>query len=275
MKCFLLAIFALQIGLAQQSSESSSQKSTYREIEVSKGGTIQGVVRLSGEQPSIENMVITKDNKHCGTSKKSPRLKVGKDGAVADAIIHLENIAEGKPIPSTSRYVLDQKRCEYTPHVMILPLGSQLEIVNSDPILHNVHAYQDRPGAKTVFNIAQPIKGQRTPIKQAQLNRPGLIVATCDAGHPWMSASIMVAEHPYFAITDRNGRFVLRDVPPGTYKVRMWHEGVNITEKQMEHGKAKKYEFEEPYVVTKEVTVAEHGDVRADFEFALRQVGEK
>jgi len=233
------------------------------------GGTIRGTVYLDDKASSIEKMICTKDTKHCGTAKASPRLKVGKNNGVADAIVYLDKVPEGKRMPAES-LTLNQKSCEYIPHVVVVPLGSQLEIVNSDPILHNVHAYDTTPDRKTMFNIAQPIRGQRTTIKQTKLNTPGIITATCDAGHPWMSATVMVADHPYYAVTDKNGNFVLENIPPGSYTLHMWHEGVAVTDKEMENGKVKKYYYEEPYESQKDVTVAANGDVAVGFEVKLR-----
>ena len=142
-----------------------------------------------------------------------------------------------------------------------------MDIVNGDPILHNVHAYC---GMQSTFNIAQPIKGQCTTIKRTQLSKPGPVTLTCDAGHPWMSGFVFVAPHPYYAITDKNGNFRLENVPPGKYTLRMWHEGVAVVDKEIEQEKVKKYIFEVPYEITKEVTVGGGSTVAVDFEFALR-----
>jgi hypothetical protein len=190
---------------------------------------------------------------------------------VQDAIVWLEGITEGKKKSGGSKQlVLDQFKCRYIPHVLVLPLGASLDIVNSDPILHNVHTYDAEEKGKTLFNIAQPIKGQRTTLGHTLFKKPGLFLATCDAGHPWMSAYIMVAEHPYYALTDAQGRFVLENVPPGRYKIKMWHEGVAIAKTEMENGKPKAYRYEEPYEEEQEVTVSPLGTVSVTFSFELR-----
>ncbi len=241
---------------------------SYKEITVEHGGTVCGTVKLKNNTSVVERMEISKDTKCCGKMKASPRLTVGKNLGVADAIVYIDNITEGKPIERKTSYTLTQQHCEYSPHTMIIPLGSQLEIVNNDPILHNVHTYIDGAPPQTLFNIAQPVKGLRMKSKPVQ--KSGILLATCDAGHPWMSAQIMVAKHPYYSVTDKNGNFLFENVPQGTYQVRLWHEGVNITKKNLEQGKISKYEFEQCYEDSVKVTVSQDSKSIANFELQLR-----
>ena len=161
---------------------------------------------------------------------------------------------------------LEQRQCEYVPHVMILPIGAQLEIVNSDAVLHNVHAYFMRDQPDSLFNIAQPKRSLRRVVRL--IPTAGLLMITCDI-HPWMNAYIRVAEHPYFAVTDEEGHYVLDNVPPGSYKIRMWHEGVAVIDRELERDRVRKYQFEEPYEVMKDVRVPPKATVSVDFELAL------
>lgn len=244
--------------------------SPYKAINVERGCSIKGMVRLIGNAKILPVMEMTKDLNVCGKTKPTPRLVLGKQGGVQNTIICLEGIEKGKPFAKNSTITLDQRKCEYSPHVIIVPFGSAMAIVNDDPILHNVHAYDAQISGKTLFNIAQPVKGQRTVIKETQFKKPGLYVVTCDAGHPWMSGYIMVAEHPYYAVTDVNGNYTLDNVPPGSYTIKMWHEGVSVVNTVMESGKPKSYKYEEPYEVLKEVTVSEGNSVNVDFDLTLR-----
>lgn len=248
-------------------------QSKYKVISVSDGGTISGQVRIAGDVPKSARLSVLKDEKICGANKPSPRLLVGKSGGVQNALVWIEDIVAGKKAEDENkRLELDQNRCEYKPHVLLLPLGSSLDIVNSDPILHNVHTYDESAGNRTMFNIAQPVRGQRTTVKKTQFERAGMYLATCDAGHPWMSAYVVVTDHPYYALTDANGNFTLDNVPPGTYRLRMWHEGVSVVKMMMEGGKPKSYQYESPYETNQTVVVSANGSVKVEFPLALRPV---
>ena len=233
-------------------------------------GTIRGVVRFVGDATQVGRLDVTQDPEVCGPSLRSPRLALGEGNGVGNAIVYLDGIAGGTEHAAEPTITIDQRQCEYVPHVVAVPVGTQLEIVNSDPILHNVHAREVGAGLRTVFNIAQPIRGQRTAVEQTRLTKPGLLVLSCEAGHPWMSAYIFVAAHPYVAVTGENGEFLIPNVPPGSYTITMWHEGVTLTRVVRS---LQRYDFEDPYEVTKQVEVAAGAagnEVTVDFELTLR-----
>ena len=190
----------------------------YQETEVSNGGTIIGEVKLSGTTTKPENIPVTKNQEYCGAHKSSEKLLTGTNQGVKNVVVTLENITQGKKIDKTTRPVLDNNQCMFSPHVQAAVVGSKLEIRNSDPILHNTHAFL---GNATVFNLALPLQGQKIP---KALRKPGVVRVQCDAGHGWMSAYVVVTEHPYHAVTDENGAFKITDVPPGNYKLKAWHE---------------------------------------------------
>lgn len=231
-------------------------------------GRIRGVVALKGELPASQSEPIAKDQNVCGSSAPVTRLTLGKDNAVRQAFVYLDGVpASGVPRPRLSTQV-EQKGCAYGPHVMTVASGADLEIINSDPILHNVHARETTPdGLQTVFNIAQPVQGQRTKV-DAPLTKPGIITLTCEAGHPWMSAYILVAGHPYVATTDSDGGFLIENVPAGTYPIKMWHEGVRLTRVIPS---LQQYEYEAPYELTQEVVVPANGEAVVNFALELRK----
>ncbi|MFI5253224.1 MAG: carboxypeptidase regulatory-like domain-containing protein [Bacteroidota bacterium] len=275
MKNALRQYFALRfmyiLALLCGTTLSLFSQQAYKEEAVKDCGSVHGCVKLACAIPKLDPLAITKNNNICGNTKLSPRLAIGKSNGVGNTIVYLESITEGKKCDHTKKARLTQARCEYNPHILIVPPGTHLEIANNDVILHNVHAYDFLNASRSIFNIAQPLKGQCTPVKETQLTKVGLIEATCDAGHPWMSAYIMVAPHPYYAVTDANGNYTLNEVPPGTYKLKMWHEGVTVMKTEMESGKVKKYFYEEPYESANEVTVSSKGDVVSNFDLKLRE----
>ncbi|HZI50582.1 MAG TPA: carboxypeptidase regulatory-like domain-containing protein [Terriglobia bacterium] len=231
------------------------------------GGTIRGRVTLKGDAPKPVTDNIAQDQKTCGSSVSLPRIALGKDNGVQGTFVILEGVESAGtsvPTPTTQSVLIDQKECQYVPHTMIVPLKSKIEIINSDPILHNVNG---RQGETKVFNYAQARQGQRETVDITMV-KPGMITLACDAGHPWMSAFIYVATHPYVALTDTNGEFVIKDVPPGTYTLKMWHEGVTLKDINR---KLQIYNYEDPYESTQQVTVAANTEATANFELALRQ----
>lgn len=236
----------------------------YRSMDrVAGGAAITGRVTWSGPRPSLVPVVITRDRHACGhETRSSSRLLVGSGGGVKDAVIWLDQPKRGKrlvPLPSPA--VIDQLRCEFVPRVLVVPVGTELEIVNSDETFHNVHAYR---GTETVFNIGQPHRGMR---RRVPLNAPGLLELVCDAGHTWMNAHLFVTSHPYFAITDAQGRFALTDVVPGSYTLRMWHEGWNVL-RALPDGRP---EVEPPHLSEQPVTVSPGGKITVEFSLSTEQ----
>ena len=127
---------------------------------------------------------------------------------------------------------MDQKRCTFVPYLQVIPKGAKLAILNSDKILHNVHAYELIARARrSLFNIAQPkFKPRITVTVRTRHGSP--IRVECDA-HTWMLGWIYVVENPYYAIVGEDGRFAIQDIPPGTYKLKAWHPFLGTQEKEV------------------------------------------
>jgi plastocyanin len=120
-------------------------------------------------------------------------------------------------VPSTA-VVLDQKGCRYVPHVLGVQVGQPVEVLNSDPTLHNVHAV---PMSNSEFNTGQPLQGMKRA--HTFTAREVMVPFKCDV-HPWMHAYIGVLDHPFFAVSGADGSFQLTGLPPGTYTIEAWHE---------------------------------------------------
>jgi plastocyanin len=180
-------------------------------------GRLTGTVAVSGEIPALPARPINKDTKVCGSgTRPSVELVVARSGGLKNAVIIVEGVRDGKAMPAV-KPVIDQTGCEYAPHVQVMSVNTDLSIVNSDPVLHNIHVYQ---GNADLFNVAQPVKGQTNT---RRIEKAGFIYAECDV-HGWMRGHIAVVDDPYYAITDEQGQFRIDGLPPGTYTARIWHE---------------------------------------------------
>jgi hypothetical protein len=244
--------------------------SQYRAVTVPHGGSVRGRVTLAAQSKVPPGLAITKDDVVCGSRPSFSRLLLGRDRGVANAVVFLKDIAAGKPFPAVRPSVLMQRHCEFLPHVMLKRGDVSLDVVNNDPVLHNVHAYAFSDNPTTLFNIAQPIKGQRSRIAPSQFRNAAIVMVTCDAGHPWMTGYIVREDHPYYAVTDDQGRYRLNDIPPGTYTLVLWHEGVEVQQTEREHGVVTKYRFEPPYAESRMITIPPRASVQQDFELHLR-----
>ena len=187
---------------------------------------VAGTVRVSASLPSPIETPVFKDQATCGEHTPDPTLELGKENTIANVVVSLVGVTQGKEMPALPEPAkLDQKRCVYIPHIQIVPPGTSVDIYNSDPILHNVHAYMN--GSNTIFNLALPVQGFRI---RRRLDDPGLVSLKCDAGHTWMSGYIVVQEHPYYALTTADGAYLIEDIPAGEYRLRIWHEWLGVSE---------------------------------------------
>ena len=196
----------------------------YTEGEVKDGGRLKGVLRFTGQPPAEDSVLISKDSHVCGVGEVNPNpLTVAADGALKDGVVALREVEAGKPWDAAmTRPEILQEACVFKPFVQVAPKGAELTIVNRDPLLHNIHAYEQIGRARrTMFNIAQPTAGQ-TDVAPLRMRRGFVVEIDCDA-HNWMSAWIYTAEHPYLAATGPDGLFDIGDVPPGSYELVMWH----------------------------------------------------
>lgn len=227
----------------------------YEAVDVKDGGTLTGVVKFAGEPPKLGPIPVTKDKEVCGTSKPSEALVVGPNKGVKNAVVWIEGIAKGKK-PQGGDTVVDNVKCLFSPHVSVVG-GGPAKIKNSDSILHNTHGFLDKA---TVFNLALPMQNQVIDVTK-RLKKTGVVDVQCDA-HPHMRATMVVLDHPYVAVTDDSGAFRLTDVPPGTYKVVVWHESWKVTGTD----KDGRPSYDKPVTVTREVAVPAKGEAKLDVE---------
>jgi hypothetical protein len=175
---------------------------------------------------------------------------VDKDGGLANVLVFVKSGLTEKNFPApTTTPELDQVGCEYVPYVMGVQTNQKFKIKNSDPTLHNVHA-TPKPGSENKeFNMAQPVKDMTT---ERTFASPEVAVRfKCDV-HPWMFAYVGVFDHPYFAVTAKDGTYKIPGLPKGKYTIEAYHvktHGANPG-------------------VTQEITV--DGDAKAEFTIELK-----
>ena len=191
----------------------------YTEETVSNGGTIEGVVKLSGTARQIAPITVTKNQDYCGQSIPSPVYSVGKDGGLGNVEVYLKGITKGNAL-LTDTISLVNEHCMFHPRVQGANIGQQIKISSNDPVLHSTHPQNASTNA-TIYNIALPFKGFSVTKPLPAI--PELIKVKCDA-HEWMHAWIWELDNPYFATTGDDGHFTIKDVPPGTYTLVAWHE---------------------------------------------------
>ncbi len=205
-----LALFAI-LTLA------ASARAEYAEAPVTNGGSISGKVTYDGTPPKPEKVTITQDPGTCGTSREMDEWQLDTAGGVKNAVVYLVDIKSGKKMDLPVKPELDQKGCHYQPHVQVIALNSDLQVKNSDPILHNIHSYQE---GKTILNIAEPMQGM---VVGKKMKKAGAQTLKCDI-HNFMRGGLFVTENPYAVVTAADGTFELKDVPPGTYQIGVFHE---------------------------------------------------
>lgn len=227
----------------------------YEVVTVADGGTLSGTVRFAGTPPKLEPLAVNKNRDVCGAQKDNEALVVGLDHGVRGSVILLGGVARGKK--GAGDVLLDNRQCLFVHHVTAAMAGEKTNVKNSDDILHNTHGFMGKP---TVFNLALPNKDQMIDITK-RLTKPGVVRVVCDA-HPHMSAWMIVHDSPYYAVTDDKGAFRIEGIPPGSYKITMWHEG--FRPKGLD--KDGRPLYDEPHVITRDVTIAPKGTATLEFE---------
>ena len=183
----------------------------------SLGAGIKGKVIFAGSVPPAKKVDVTIDQYVCGTAKDAGDLLLSPQKDLRNAVVWLENPPANAAWPAQSEKVeMDQNGCEFIPRVLIVPAGGTVDFLNSDRLLHNLHA---TPKLNASFNRTQP-KSRTIPIT---FDKPEIVRINCDL-HSWMTGWVIVAAHPFYAITGADGQFAFDNLPPGQYKLQVWHE---------------------------------------------------
>lgn len=189
--------------------------------------TIKGKVVLAGPVPPPRKVNLTIDQYVCGETKDAEDLLLSPAREVRNAVVWLENPPPSAAWPAGAQKVeMDQNKCAFVPHVVIVPAGGTVDFLNSDRLLHNIHTM---PKINPSINRTQP-KDRTIPFT---FEKPEIVRINCDL-HSWMQAWVVVAANPFYAITGADGQFTFDNLPPGQYQLQVWHErlgtvGANVT----------------------------------------------
>jgi plastocyanin len=185
-------------------------------------GTITGNAVYEGKVPNLRPLSVAAEPMCAKKHETVPNeaLVLGSGNTMANVLVRVVGgLPAGKAWPAPKEPVtMDQVGCQYVPHVMGIMVGQPFKVLNSDGILHNVHAL---PKVNRPFNMAMP--PSRKEAQETFAKEEGMFVVKCDV-HPWMQAYIGVFAHPFFAVTGKDGKYTIANLPAGTYEVEAWHE---------------------------------------------------
>jgi plastocyanin len=196
--------------------------------------TLTGTVKFEGAAPKMTNIQMSADpycqSQHSSAPATEEDAVVGPAGELANVFVYIKDIKGNFPAPSTA-VTIDQKGCQYHPHVNAVMVGQPLEIKNDDATLHNIHAL---PVVNSQFNEGQPVQGMTSTKKLDKVEMTPFKIK-CDV-HGWMKSYMAVMPHPFYSVSQSNGTFTISNLPPGQYTVVAWHEKYGQQEQQVTVG---------------------------------------
>lgn len=204
--------------------------------------SVKGVVKFEGTSPKPTRIDMSQDpicSKAHSTAPATEEVVVGGAGGLANVVVYVSDGLTAHDFPPPQQpVVLEQKGCQYKPHVLAMQAGQKLDVVNSDETTHNIHPI---PNNNREWNMTQP---HGMPLQQTFAREEVSILVKCNV-HPWMKGYIAVFKHPYFAVSDKNGGFELKNLPPGTYTITAWQEklGTKTQKVTVGAGEAKTADF--------------------------------
>jgi hypothetical protein len=241
----LIAGCSGKVNTEQSNVPKSEPAPVYFTVDPATAGSVAGTIHYKGRRPAPKLIDMSEEpacvEAHHGKAYDES-LVVSKSGALANAFIYVKTGLEGKnfAIPPTP-VTIDQSGCWFRPRVMGIQTGQTLQVINSDPVTHNIHPMAE---VNREWNHSQ---GAGDPPIARRFIKPEIMIRVKCNIHSWMHAFIGVLTHPYFAVSKDDGSFEIKNLPPGTYTIAVWQENLGTQEQQ--------------------ITVPTHGTAKANFTF--------
>ena len=209
----------------------SEPEVAYYKVDGATSGSVTGKIKFVGKPPARKLIDMSGDpacvEAHKGKAYDES-LVVGANGALANAFVYVKTGLEGKKFAVPAQpVVIDQSGCWFRPRVMGVQTGQTFQVVNSDPVTHNIH-----PMAMTNREWNHSQGAGDPPINRKFLQPEVMIPVKCNI-HSWMRAYIGVLDHPYFAVSGDDGTFTIANLPAGTYTLAVWQEKLGTQEQQI------------------------------------------
>ena len=215
-------------------------------LQATPAADITGTITLKGTPPKEKDITPLKEDATCGklhTEMPTTHFyMVGAKGELADTVVSLQGVSGKSTGASASPVVLDQKGCEYVPTILAVQTGQKVLVKNSDPVMHNVHCVPGEGSSNKENNEAQ--LPNAADLTFTFSNPESFLKVKCDV-HTWMFAYVSIFDHPYFAVSGKDGTFKIANVPPGKYKIQAAHRkaGTVTQEIEVKEGEGAKADF--------------------------------
>jgi plastocyanin len=214
----LMGFLALAAGCKKSGTEANEPKPQYVAIDWINAGTIAGTVHFTGTAPRPVEIDMAQDPACTLGAKNYSEGYVVHNGGFANVFVYVKDGLGNKIYAAPSQPVtIDQKNCRYEPHVVGVMVGQPVQFTNSDPTMHNIHMMPTVQGNQPVDISQGPAGPGNKKQDTATFGKPELMMPVRCNNHPWMQAFINVAPNPFFAVTDADGKFTIKGLPPGTY----------------------------------------------------------
>lgn len=207
----------------------STTAGSYTVATVSNPGQVSGTITIRGDIPADTVVHPTSDVTTCGTELTDVTIE-HTGPLLAGAVVWLDGVRSGKPLPLVRRYDVINEGCLIVPRVQAAIAGGTINVRSLDPVTHRTRLIRTGE-SKPIALVTETDEGQVVPLDHA-LEVPGQIEIRCDQ-HPWTRGYIAVFDHPYFAVTTANGAFAFDSVPPGKYTLRVWHERLGTASREV------------------------------------------